>query len=76
MVWNTGSADAPFHARHFQLFISVGLPESSSVTDELIACREGLIGVLRSLDIPVENAGPEEPHPPHRRSHVAHHRAE
>ena len=61
MVWESGSADAPFHARHFQLFISVGLPEpSSSGTDDLIACREGLLGALRSLDIPVRVAGPED----------------
>ena len=52
-VWASGSGSAPFHARHHQLFVSVGVPASSGTTkEELVAVRENLTGMLRSLDVP------------------------
>ena len=61
LVWNSGCRDAPFHARHHQVFVSVGVPATSSVTNaELAALREGLIGMLRSLNLSVADVPPEE----------------
>nr|WP_269142325.1 TraC family protein [Sphingomonas sp. IC-11] len=61
LVWTSGSGGAPFHARHHQLLVSVGVPSSGSTTkDELIAVRESLVGVLRSLDVPALDIGPVE----------------
>jgi conjugal transfer ATP-binding protein TraC len=61
LVWTSGSGGAPFHARHHQLLVSVGVPSSSGTTkDELIAVRESLVGVLRSLDVPALDVGPVE----------------
>ena len=61
LVWSSGSATAPFHARHHQLLVSVGMPASSGVSrEELIAVRENLTGVLRSLDVPTTDVDPVE----------------
>ncbi len=61
MVWASGSASAPFHARHHQLLVSVGVPSSSGTTrKELVAVRESLLGVLRSLDVPAIDVTPVE----------------
>jgi conjugal transfer ATP-binding protein TraC len=61
LVWSSGSATAPFHARHHQLLVSVGVPVSSGVSrEELIAVRENLTGVLRSLDVPAADVDPVE----------------
>ena len=59
LVWTSGSASAPFHARHHQILISVCVPAGSATTkEELVAVRESLTGVLRSLDVPVANVDP------------------
>jgi conjugal transfer ATP-binding protein TraC len=61
LVWSSGSATAPFHARHHQLLVSVTLPTSSPVSrEELAAVRENMAGVLRSLDVPAADMGPVE----------------
>src|SRR5690606_19971278 len=52
LVWRSGSAHAPFHARMARLVISLGVPVPGPVTDaELGECREGLLGMLRSLGL-------------------------
>jgi conjugal transfer ATP-binding protein TraC len=61
MVWNSGSADAPFHTRHHQVIISLGVPSASQVTnEELIQCREGLMSMLRSLNLGVSELAPQD----------------
>ena len=48
MVWHSASDDAPFHARHHQVIISVGVPAAKAVpNEELIQTREGLIAMLK-----------------------------
>ena len=60
LAWTSGSRDAPFHARHHQVVVSVGVPASSSVTNaELAQLREGLTGMLRSLNLGVAEIEPE-----------------
>jgi len=60
LVWKSGSADAPFHARHHQVVISVGVPSKSEVpNDELAQARDGLISMLKSLNLGVSEVGPE-----------------
>jgi conjugal transfer ATP-binding protein TraC len=61
LVWESGSADAPFHARHHQVIVSVGVPSSSSATnDDLKQTRDGLIAMLKSLNLGVAEVGPQE----------------
>lgn len=61
LVWESGSADAPFHARHHQVIVSVGVPASSSTTqEELKQIRDGLIAMLKSLNLGVAEVGPQE----------------
>lgn len=61
LVWSSGSATAPFHARHHQLLVSVGVPAAQSASrEELMAVRENLVGVLRSLDVPTADVTPPE----------------
>lgn len=61
LVWTSGSAAAPFHARHHQLLVSVGVPASNSTSkEELLSVRENLVGVLKSLDVPSADVGPAE----------------
>ena len=60
LVWKSGSADAPFHARHHQVVISVGVPAKSEVpNDELAQARDGLVSMLKSLNLGVSELGPE-----------------
>ena len=60
LVWKSGSADAPFHARHHQVVISVGVPSKSDVPgDELAQARDGLVSMLKSLNLGVSELGPE-----------------
>jgi len=60
LVWNSGSADAPFHARHHQVIVSVGVPASKGVTNEdLIQVRDGLIAMLKSLNLGVAEVEPQ-----------------
>lgn len=61
LVWNSGSADAPFHTRHHQVIISLGVPSASQVSnDELVQCRDGLMSMLRSLNLGVNEMAPQD----------------
>jgi len=61
LVWQSGAADAPFHARHHQVIVSVGVPSSRSVsTEDLKQTRDGLMAMLRSLDLGVAEVAPQE----------------
>lgn len=61
LVWQSGSADAPFHARHHQVIVSVGVPASKAVSnEELRQTRDGLIAMLKSLNLGVVEVGPED----------------
>lgn len=52
LVWKSGSAHAPFHARHVRLVLSLGVPVPGNVTDaELTECRDGMAGMLGSLGL-------------------------
>jgi conjugal transfer ATP-binding protein TraC len=60
MVWRSGSDEAPFHARHHQVFVSVGVPEHKSVSaQELVQVREGLVAMLKSLGLGIAELEPE-----------------
>jgi conjugal transfer ATP-binding protein TraC len=60
MVWRSGSDEAPFHARHHQVFVSVGVPEHKSVSAQvLVQVREGLVAMLKSLGLGVIEVEPE-----------------
>ena len=60
MVWHSASDDAPFHARHHQVIISVGVPAAKAVpNEELIQTREGLIAMLKSLNLGVAEVEPQ-----------------
>jgi conjugal transfer ATP-binding protein TraC len=53
LVWESGSAHAPFHVRSSRLIVSLGRTgEFACVTDaELAECREGLLGLIHSLGL-------------------------
>src|SRR3546814_20277787 len=52
LVWESGSAFAPFHVRSSHLVVSLGVPEHTNVTDaELAECRESLLGLIHSLGL-------------------------
>ena len=54
MVWKSGASDAPFHARAHQVVISLGVPASKAISnEELSHAREGLIAMLKSLNLGV-----------------------
>lgn len=60
LVWNSGSKDAPFHTRHHQLFLSLGVPSNANISnEELIQCRDGLMAMLRSLNLGVQEIEPQ-----------------
>ena len=60
MVWRSGSDEAPFHARHHQVFVSVGVPEHKSISaQELVQVREGLVAMLKSLGLGVAELEPD-----------------
>lgn len=51
-VWESLSRDAPFHLRSHRVIISLGVPEGSKVSDaELVALRESLMSMLKSIDV-------------------------
>src|SRR3546814_3541924 len=59
LVWSSGSAHAPFHARNVRLIVSLGVPVPGSVTDaELSECREGLMGMHHSLGLHAQELRP------------------
>ncbi|WP_420607472.1 type IV secretion system protein TraC [Novosphingopyxis sp.] len=61
LVWDSGSAHAPFHARCHRLVISLGVPVPGSAEDsELVQCRDGLIGMLESLGANAREMAPPE----------------
>ena len=58
-VWDSLSADAPFHLRHHRVIISVSVPLKTGIDrEEMIACRDGLVSVLRSIDVDVTQLTP------------------
>lgn len=60
LVWNSGSKDAPFHTRHHQLFLSLGVPSQADISnEELVQCRDGLMAMLRSLNLGVQEIEPQ-----------------
>ncbi len=60
LVWQSGSSDGPFHARHHQVIVSVGVPAAKAVSnEELRQTRDGLIAMLKSLNLGVVEVGPE-----------------
>ena len=60
LVWQSGSAHAPFHARATRLILSLGVAVPGNASDaELTECREGLLGMLHSLGL---HAASLEPH--------------
>ena len=60
LVWKSGSDDAPFHARHHQVIISVGVPAAKAVTNEELAqTRDGLVAMLKSLNLGVVDVEPQ-----------------
>ncbi|MFC0590796.1 type IV secretion system protein TraC [Novosphingobium aquiterrae] len=61
MVWKSGASDAPFHARAHQVVISLGVPEAKAVSnEELTHAREGLIAMLKSLNLGVIEYEPHD----------------
>jgi conjugal transfer ATP-binding protein TraC len=61
MVWQSGASDAPFHARAHQVIVSLGVSSTSGVSnDELAQTREGLMSMLKSLNLGVIEYGPED----------------
>ncbi len=61
LVWQSGSSDAPFHARHHQVIVSVGVPAAKATSNEdLKHTRDGLIAMLKSLNLGVAEVGPQE----------------
>jgi conjugal transfer ATP-binding protein TraC len=51
-VWASLSRDAPFHLRSHRVIVSLGVPEGSKTTDvELVALRDSMIAMLRSIDV-------------------------
>ena len=61
MVWKSGASDAPFHARAHQVVISLGVPASKSISnEELSHAREGLIAMLKSLNLGVIEYEPHD----------------
>jgi len=60
-VWDSLSRDAPFHLRHHRVFVSLGVPEGAKVSDEeLIALRESMISMLRSIEVEAIKVEPVE----------------
>ncbi len=60
LVWNSGSGEAPFHTRHHQLFLSLGVPSNAQISDEeLVQTRDGLMAMLRSLNLGVREIEPQ-----------------
>ena len=57
-VWNSLSADAPFHLRNHRVIISCSVPSGKATRPEMMACRDGLAGVLKSLDVNVSHFTP------------------
>ena len=61
LVWESGSQDAPFHARHHQVIVSVGVPAAKAVSNEdLKQTRDGLIAMLKSLNLGVAEVEPQQ----------------
>src|SRR3546814_19325067 len=52
LVWSSGSAPAPFHARNVRLIVPPGLPVPGSVTDaEPSECRGGRLDRKRGVSV-------------------------
>lgn len=60
-VWESLSADAPFHLRNHRVIISCTVPTGSNVTyAEMVSARDGLSGVLQSIDVQVSHFTPAD----------------
>ncbi|OYZ15861.1 MAG: type-IV secretion system protein TraC [Sphingomonadales bacterium 28-64-96] len=60
-VWNSLSKDAPFHLRNHRVIISCGVPTSARTGHaELIAARDGLASVLKSINVDVIHFDPQK----------------
>ncbi|MCW2406890.1 conjugal transfer ATP-binding protein TraC [Sphingobium sp. B1D7B] len=58
-VWESLSADAPFHLRTHKVFISLAVPEGSSVAnDELVSLRDAMSAMLKSIELHVRAVEP------------------
>ena len=59
-VWTSLSKDAPFHLRNHRVIVSCGVPTSARVGHaELIAARDGLAAVLKSINVEVTHFDPQ-----------------
>lgn len=52
-VWQSLSKDAPFHLRNHRVIISCSVPIGSATHAEMMATRDGLAGVLKSISVDV-----------------------
>ena len=60
-VWNSLSKDAPFHLRNHRVIVSCGVPTSARAGHaELIAARDGLASVLKSINVDVVHFDPQK----------------
>ena len=51
-VWDSLSADGPFHLRWHRVFASLAVPEGARVSDEeLVALRDSMIAMLKSIEL-------------------------
>lgn len=57
-VWQSMSKDAPFHLRNHRVIVSCGVPIGRATRAEMVACRDGLAGVLKSIDVNVTHFTP------------------
>lgn len=58
-AWESLSKDAPFNLCTFRVFVSVGVPESSNISDEeLIAVADSIRSAFRSIEVQSELVDP------------------
>lgn len=60
-VWHSLSKDAPFCLRNHRVIISVSVPASANLSQAaLVGVRDGLAGVLKSIDVAVHHFTPTD----------------
>ncbi|MBK8631893.1 MAG: type IV secretion system protein TraC [Sphingomonadales bacterium] len=58
-VWESLSADGPFHLRSHRVFCALAIPEKKNVSeDELMLLRDSMISMLKSIDVGAEAVEP------------------
>ncbi|GGI88103.1 conjugal transfer protein TraC [Polymorphobacter multimanifer] len=57
-VWESLSKDAPFYLRNHRVIISCSVPVGRTTHAEMIAARDGLAGVLQSINVEVAHFKP------------------